>query len=464
MKIGIGITTHNRPKVLKENYQKWLDFLPDNAEIVVVDDNSSQSLNEITTYYFKENVGIAQAKNKCIELLTDLGCDEIFLADDDIYPISKNWWKPYVESKEPHLMYLFKDLAGKRKLNDIKQIYKDKELVAYTHPRGCLLYINKTVVDKVGGMDKIYGKWGYEHVDYSNRIYNAGLTSFRFADVIDSHLLFHSMDEYEEVIRTVAPMERQRLAKQNAVICNQRRETGYKEYCEYRQVKNAIITCLYGVETDPQRVNSHMSLSMVDKLKNSVKRAELVCFTDLHYNSKEQQITYIHSDKIINVFWQRHLNAYQYLRDNPNIEYAFCVDATDVIQQVDFWDNIQKDKLYIGYEPTIVNNQWLKEKHKSNKSQQFIEQNSGLTLLNAGVFGGHRDIVLSFLHDLIEYWHDLQMDIWHKKDSGLLEFSDMAGLNAVAYTKYADKLVFGPQITTLFKKEEKNNFSWFKHK
>ncbi|EUA60279.1 putative phage protein [Mycobacteroides abscessus 1948] len=45
------------------------------------------------------------AKNRCIAELMDLGCDHLFLADDDVWPTVDEWWKPYVESPEPHLSF-----------------------------------------------------------------------------------------------------------------------------------------------------------------------------------------------------------------------------------------------------------------------------------------------------------------------------------------------------------------------
>lgn len=74
------------------------------------------------TYRFEENVGIARHKNKCLELLADAGCEHLFLFDDDAYPLVEDWWRPYVDSPEPHLMRIFLDLAGPRKMRDITAV------------------------------------------------------------------------------------------------------------------------------------------------------------------------------------------------------------------------------------------------------------------------------------------------------------------------------------------------------
>lgn len=48
------------------------------------------------------------------------------------------------------------------------------------------------MIDTVGGMDTGYGAHGGEHVDWSQRIHDAGLTRWPFADVRGSHNLIYS--------------------------------------------------------------------------------------------------------------------------------------------------------------------------------------------------------------------------------------------------------------------------------
>jgi hypothetical protein len=46
----------------------------------------------------------------------------------------------------------------------------------WTWPRGSILYTRKTVLNKVGGMIEAFGTGGHEHVEWSRRINQAGLT------------------------------------------------------------------------------------------------------------------------------------------------------------------------------------------------------------------------------------------------------------------------------------------------
>src|SRR5690606_9326345 len=101
-RIGVGITTHNRPDVFAQTLRKMREHLPAGARLVVVDDASTNPVAE-ATYRFEKNVGIARAKNKCLELLAD--CEHIFLFDDDCAPVVDGWERPYIDSPEPHLAF-----------------------------------------------------------------------------------------------------------------------------------------------------------------------------------------------------------------------------------------------------------------------------------------------------------------------------------------------------------------------
>src|SRR5690606_27633003 len=127
--------------------------------------------------------GIAMAKNRCITELMDLGCQHLFLADDDCWPTADNWWRPYVESPEPHLMFQW----PKGRVKVIRDLDGHQ---AYSFPRGVMLYAERRAIDTVGGMDTGYGAHGGEHVDWSQRIHDAKLTTFPFMDVKGSHQLW----------------------------------------------------------------------------------------------------------------------------------------------------------------------------------------------------------------------------------------------------------------------------------
>src|SRR5690606_11244947 len=80
-RIGIGITTRNRPEALKTTLENVRKHFPPGARLVVVDDASEKPVPE-ADFRFPRNVGIARAKNKCLKMLQD--CEHLFLLDDDV--------------------------------------------------------------------------------------------------------------------------------------------------------------------------------------------------------------------------------------------------------------------------------------------------------------------------------------------------------------------------------------------
>jgi GT2 family glycosyltransferase len=171
-RIGIAISTRNRRDTFNKSYAQWRRFLPPGAVLVIVDDASDVPVPQ-ATYRFDQNVGVAQAKNRSIELLYNAGADHIVLADDDIHPITPDWWQPYVQSPMKHLCHCW---GRSRYL---------KEEAGHTYwswPRGVMLYLQREVIDRVGGMRTEFAHAG-EHAEYSRRISNAGLIPHPFIDV-----------------------------------------------------------------------------------------------------------------------------------------------------------------------------------------------------------------------------------------------------------------------------------------
>lgn len=462
LSMGIGVTTRNRPEVLAHTLAEIRRFTPD-AIIVVVDDGSSTPIkadtlpDNVVVHRFEENVGIARAKNRCLEMLYELGVEHIFLFDDDAYPILDSWWAPYVNSPEPHLMRIFLDLAGPAKLNDIKVISHDHELIAYTAPRGVMLYCERRVLRVVGGMDVAFGLWGYEHGDWSNRIHNAGLTTWRFADVVASDELIYAMDEHEEVERTV-----DRHARKAAVAANlPRYQAQYDsaEYREFRIPRDVILTSFFTTVTDPQR-NGHKPPTVDDMLPllASISGHNVVVFADSPIETTFQLEPVSHG--VDNLYIQRWISYYRWLNLNQNVRYVWMVDGTDV-ELLGTPFPLLEDTLYIGSEETTTGSAWLRR-----NPQVDVEMSSGYHLLNPGLLGGDRKTVLEFLHQLITAYEDNQTQTFlGKAQDATITVNDMGLVNIVARRpQWKGRLVYGPAVNTPFKRNERNKWSTWRHK
>lgn len=172
-KYGIGITAYKRPEIDNLGIENILRFIPEGCKV----------------YIARDVDGIAKAKNKCLKALEM--CKHIWLFDSDTWPKVKNWHIPYVNSGINHLCMTW----GR------KEIKRERNLIYYELPNGCMIYLRNDCLKKIGGFDEEYIKWGFEHVDFSQRIYNVGLTEHPFIDLCNSSDLIYSMDK-EQIIKS----------------------------------------------------------------------------------------------------------------------------------------------------------------------------------------------------------------------------------------------------------------------
>lgn len=470
-KIGVAITTHNRYDIFKKTYDEISKFLPSGAVLVIVDDASSTPVKE-STFRFDENVGIARSKNKCFELLYDAGCEHFFLFDDDCYPLVEDWHKPYIESREPHLNYIFTSFKGsKQAVDNNVLLYTDWEINAYSHPRGCMCYFKRVCLDKVGGMHPVFGKWGYEHPDLSNRIYNAGLTSFRYMDVVGSDKLIYSHDEHTfNKDSTITIDERKQCVSINEPIGESRKNI--IEYVDFREKKNILLTSYFTTVKDTQggKGSGRKEYFTPDKkaiqpLINSMGGEALIVLNDCFDDEKIGNVTYKQVEASINPYFQRWLSYYRYLIANKDqLNFVFMTDATDVQMQFNPFYRMQKGRLYVGDEHLHLGYEWIVNNHPHKDIQEFIKSNRDLVVLNAGLLGGDIETVLLFLRKLLSFYFQSIVDDKTKRGIFDCGTTDMGAFNYVLRTEFSDIIVHGTQVNTVFKEEKSNSVSWFKHK
>jgi hypothetical protein len=207
--IGVAISTHQRPHILAKALGEWAKYMPD--ILVVIHDINGE--------------GIAATKNRSITALMDAQCEHLFLADDDVWPITSHWADHYTQDPELHLMHCW----GQRRL-----ISNDGHYTTWKHPRGVLLYLDRKVVETVGGMRPEFGKWGGEHVEYSQRIHNAGLTTNQYADLsVCAQGVWHAEDYTRMTPSSVSDEDRIAYVQRKRVLF--RTFAGSKGYVEYRR-------------------------------------------------------------------------------------------------------------------------------------------------------------------------------------------------------------------------------------
>lgn len=467
-RIGIAITTHNRADVLKRAIEQHQKHLPAGALLVVVDDGSKPAAiapDGVQLLRHETSLGIVASKKASLSALMDVGCEHLFLWDDDAWPIADNWHLPYIESPEPHLAYQFLDLAGCNKLNDMAELYRDDKHVAYTGQRGVMLYYHRSAIEKVGGFDPVYGRGMYEHPDLALRIHNAGLTSWAFADVIGSEKLIHSMDEYEEGARSIPRPDREALVKRNVGIFNARRDSGYTGFASYSRNSNLVITTLLTSQPDPQRGRKMKPDSQVlQAWADSISGALPIVLADELKESPTGAGLFEVPPLGMSPYFARWLHIYQYLRAHPEYHLVWCTDGTDVEMLREPWEEMAPGKIYVGSEHKTYFDEWMKDNHHGKAYSEFFELHRDEQLLNAGLIGGCREDVMEFAHRIIRQHYLIESHRFWKMEAAPATLVDM-GAFGMAAKSFGNRIVTGPLVHTIFKTDGfGKETAWWKHK
>jgi len=182
-KIGIGITTRNRAEILKYTLAKHKEF--SHGKIVVVNDGGERLGIEEEVWI--EHSGVANAKNECLRQLSD--CDHVFLLDDDIYPIHKEWQQAYLKAHTEHKQDVLLWMTIRNGL--------DKNLgtiSTYKRIQGVLFSLTRKAIEVAGGFNTEYGLYGYTDFGYADRCKNLGLMPNGYCSINNADQYLFSLD------------------------------------------------------------------------------------------------------------------------------------------------------------------------------------------------------------------------------------------------------------------------------
>jgi hypothetical protein len=447
--VGVAITTHNRPDVLAAALQAWRRHSP-HIPLIVVDDGSEPPAivpAGVTLIRHDTARGIPQAKNRCLAALMELGVEHLFLADNDVYPTHPDWWQHYVASPEPHLQFSWTHSHGGEPVPGMDVVYADPDLVAYGWSMGCLLYVTAGVVHRVGGMRPEFGLGMNEHIEYSQRIHNAGLSTFVHQNVPDRNTIW-ACDRYGAVPRTLPVESRKALLARNEKLRIALAEDD--SFVPYTGHRDSVLT-VYFTGGDPQRGGSRLPAdgSALADLTTSLAVHDLspVVLTDL---------TRLPGGVTVRVgtnpYLQRWIGYRQYLQAHPEVRYVWCVDGTDVRMLNNPFPEMRPGTLYCGWEAETVGCRWMRE-HAVNYGDWVTEHGQEM-LLNAGVVGGDRQTIIRLCQNIIELW---------AASDKFDPLEEMTLFNIAA--RRHREVVTGIQVTTLFKSFASNHpTSWWAHK
>jgi hypothetical protein len=152
----------------------------------------------------------------------------------------------------------------------------------------------------------------------------------------------------------------------------------------------------------------------------------------------------------------------------PIIESLFITDISDVVTlknpfvQPLFTEN--PSSIFCGDEPKRLNNDWMKDHatHLRNKIADYSAYENAFgnqTLLNCGIIGGHKSVMLDFLEKLCTI-HER-----YNADNKTAFTGDMGAFNYLARTAFNDRLLHGAPVNTVFKAfQNADKNCWFQHK
>jgi GT2 family glycosyltransferase len=182
MNIGIGVCSYKRPELATNTCKSILATIDRSINTITtvcsLDDSDATGYDWIAENFnliHGKNEGISYNKNRLIKYLE--GNDYIFLAEDDILFLKPGWTDLYIKAcvitGYQHFNYIVSDYRAyiKRTIQ-----YEDITLGdSGSYVNGILMMMSKKCIETVGGFDERYKKYGYEHVDYTNRCKKAKL-------------------------------------------------------------------------------------------------------------------------------------------------------------------------------------------------------------------------------------------------------------------------------------------------
>lgn len=219
--------------------------------------------------------------------------------------------------------------------------------------------------------------------------------------------------------------------------------------------------------------NSNVNVAeKVQKLAQSLGRFKVPLYTLTNSDEEKDEDGFhiIHMDLAkeytgLTVFFHRLILAFKFLQAHPEIEKAIISDASDVTMLNYPFDSMENGKLYMGDEWGIMGDtRILYSDRDPFFIKKFIAENQLLPTMNMGIIAGSREILIEYLGIIIQFISDSQVKVQQGDDTAALGNHDMELGNYVAYRYFADRLVHGRKISTIFQGFQSISSAWLEHK
>jgi len=179
------------------------------------------------------------------------------------------------------------------------------------------------------------------------------------------------------------------------------------------------------------------------------------------------QVNLTQFDKRYGVNDVRYFFFERLVQQNREWKYIFIVDAFDVRSGMNPCSGMQPGKIYVGGEQDrLKKHPWMKARFQKmgGKYNQWYttKVTDKLKILNCGLTGGQRDMMLKLLSRMVQVLQDPALAIRQKNEDINL---NMAALNYILYVEFDGKFQYGPPVHSAYKRfENKRKDVWWVHK
>mmetsp|Transcript_1741 Transcript_1741/g.5608 ORF Transcript_1741/g.5608 Transcript_1741/m.5608 type:complete len:782 (-) Transcript_1741:43-2388(-) len=155
------------------------------------------------------------------------------------------------------------------------------------------------------------------------------------------------------------------------------------------------------------------------------------------------------------------------VRAHPDWGAVFIVDAFDVRVGMNPCPGLKEGMLYVGHEQDrLKKHPWMKARFQKmgGKYNEWYKTkvSDKMKILNCGITGGRRDVMVKFLTRMVEVLSDPALAVRQKKEDINL---NMASLNYIVYTDFAGRFAGNTPVHSFYKRfETKRKDVWFIHK
>jgi glycosyltransferase involved in cell wall biosynthesis len=211
---AVAISTYNRSSQLEQMLTGVVSTVPNETDIFVVDDGSTDDQSEMMVYLIKHkfptvkyyrgpNLGVGANKTRCLYFMKNhhYSC----ILEDDLVPKEKMWFETYeaaVTLMDVHHFCRIQDKEIPETVPSFTAYLKETmnaTPIYASSPRGDLTFITRKVISTVGGMNPGFQGCGMAHGEWSNRVARAGLIShpLRWVDIAEVRDKFKQVGDTE---------------------------------------------------------------------------------------------------------------------------------------------------------------------------------------------------------------------------------------------------------------------------